>query len=110
MHATSPNDHNSHMPKHHASVAELKARLSEYLRTVKAGGEVVVTDRGRPVARLLPVALDATTPAAVRRLVEQGLAREPRRRLPASFWSHRRANDPAGRGVEALLEERAEER
>ncbi|MFH1766219.1 MAG: type II toxin-antitoxin system prevent-host-death family antitoxin, partial [Gemmatimonadota bacterium] len=31
------------------SVGRLKARLSEYLRRAKAGGEVVVTDRGRPV-------------------------------------------------------------
>ena len=35
-----------------ANIATLKARLSEYLRQVKAGNEVVVTERGVPVARL----------------------------------------------------------
>ena len=35
-----------------ASLADVKARLSEYVRRVKAGNEVVITDRGVPVARL----------------------------------------------------------
>ena len=35
-------------------VRELKSRLSEYLRRVSAGQTVVVTDNGRPVARLVP--------------------------------------------------------
>lgn len=37
------------------SVRELKARLSHYLRTVQQGGSVVVTVRGKPVARLMPI-------------------------------------------------------
>lgn len=36
------------------SVRELKSRLSEYLRKVAAGEEVVVTSHGREVARLVP--------------------------------------------------------
>jgi prevent-host-death family protein len=42
-------------PMESAGVAQLKARLSEYLSRVKAGEEVLVTDRGRPIARLVPV-------------------------------------------------------
>lgn len=42
-----------------ASVSELKARLSHYLRVVRTGGEVQVLDRGRPVARLVAVEADA---------------------------------------------------
>jgi len=38
-----------------ASVRELKAHLSEYLRLIAAGGEVVVTSHGKPVARLTSV-------------------------------------------------------
>lgn len=37
------------------SVRELKAGLSRYLREARAGRDVVITSRGRPVARLLPV-------------------------------------------------------
>jgi len=35
-------------------VRELKASLSAYLRRVSEGESVVVTDHGRPVARLVP--------------------------------------------------------
>lgn len=37
-------------------VAELKGKLSEYLRTVRKGGEVVIKDRETPIARLVPYA------------------------------------------------------
>lgn len=37
-----------------ASIRDLKAHLSEYLRHVAAGQEVVVTSHGKPVARLSP--------------------------------------------------------
>ena len=36
-------------------VRELKARLSEYLRQVKQGRTLVITERGKPVGRLVPV-------------------------------------------------------
>ena len=36
-------------------VRELKASLSEHLRRVASGESIVVTDRGRAVARLVPV-------------------------------------------------------
>jgi prevent-host-death family protein len=37
------------------SVRDLKAKLSRYLKEAHAGQDVVVTSRGRPVARLLAV-------------------------------------------------------
>lgn len=36
-------------------VAELKARLSEYLRRVRRGDTVTVCDRDTPIARLVPI-------------------------------------------------------
>jgi len=35
-------------------LADAKARLSEVIDEVEGGGEVVITRRGRPVARLVP--------------------------------------------------------
>ncbi len=35
-------------------VAQLKARLSEYLRSVRKGHDVTVMDRDQPIARLVP--------------------------------------------------------
>ena len=38
-----------------ASVSELKAQLSKYLREVRRGGEVQILDRGVPVALLIAI-------------------------------------------------------
>ncbi len=45
------------------SVRELKSRLSETLRRVAAGEEVLVTSRGKAVARLLPPRKSGRRPA-----------------------------------------------
>jgi len=36
-------------------IAELKDQLSRHLRDVERGAEVEVTDRNRPIARIVPV-------------------------------------------------------
>jgi prevent-host-death family protein len=36
------------------SIREMKNNLSKYLKRAQAGEEVIITDRGRPVARLGP--------------------------------------------------------
>jgi prevent-host-death family protein len=56
-----------------AAVSELKARLSEYLNQVKAGGEVLITDRGKPVARLMPLARSRTIKESLVKMEQQGL-------------------------------------
>jgi prevent-host-death family protein len=43
------------MTRNAVGVRELKARLGEYLRTVRAGKTLVVTDRGQPIAELRPL-------------------------------------------------------
>ena len=48
--------------KNAVRVAELKSRLSEYLRRVRHGETVTVFDRDTPIARLTPL---ATGPAAL---------------------------------------------
>lgn len=49
-------------------VRELRDHLSRYLERVEAGEEVVVTDRGRAVARMVPMSGERT----VDRLVREG--------------------------------------
>lgn len=39
---------------HRASSSMLKAKMGQYMRAVRAGEEIVVTDRDQPVARLVP--------------------------------------------------------
>lgn len=52
------------------SIREMKNNLSKYLQHARAGEEVIITDRGRPVARLMPVATrtEDTEEQAVARL------------------------------------------
>ena len=55
------------------AVSELRAHLSEWLAQARCGQDVIVTERGVPVARLL--GLD-TTPA-LERLAEEGVIGRP---------------------------------
>ncbi|MFV1990589.1 MAG: type II toxin-antitoxin system Phd/YefM family antitoxin [Acidimicrobiales bacterium] len=57
-------------------VRELKAKLSEYLSHAAAGRTVTVTDRGRPIARL--VGLEASE---VSRGIEEGWIEPARLKL-----------------------------
>jgi prevent-host-death family protein len=59
--------------KREVGVRELHDQLSRYVQHVRDGGEVIVTMRGRRVARLLPV--DDHDPLA--ELRARGLVREP---------------------------------
>jgi prevent-host-death family protein len=40
--------------KRSVNIAKFKAQLSSYLRSVRKGHELVITDRDRPVARVVP--------------------------------------------------------
>jgi len=50
------------------AVTELRAHLSEWLGRAREGDEIVITDRGVPVARLLGM----TTTATLERLAADG--------------------------------------
>ena len=58
---------------------ELKNRLGRYLKMVGQGETLVVTDRGKPVARILPPAgkeqETATAEDVLRRLASEGYVR-----------------------------------
>lgn len=89
-----------------ASIAELKAHASALLRKVKEGEEIIVTDRGRPIARLSPYLGDAS-PSRLNQLAADGVIALPRAPLPAGFLS--RPLPVCKRSVvDALLEEREE--
>lgn len=94
-----------------AAVSELKASLSQFLARVKAGEEVIVTERGRPVARLVPATQTAEAlPAHLLELQRSGVVRVGATELPADFWALPRPADPAGAALRALLDEREEGR
>lgn len=80
-------------------VRELRDRLSHYLAEVADGRAVVVTDRGRPVARLTGV---DQIPDGWQRLIDDGLIRMPAKKATsATTWRKVKATG----GVADLLEE-----
>ncbi|HIF05400.1 MAG TPA: type II toxin-antitoxin system prevent-host-death family antitoxin [Gemmatimonadetes bacterium] len=89
------------------SVSILKSRLSEFLRRVRAGDTLVVTDRGAPVAIVTPIP-EGDHEGAIDVLIERGLVRPPRAVLPDDFWDRPRPKDPSGLCSAAALEERGE--
>ncbi len=94
-----------------AAVSELKALLSKYLSKVKAGEEVVVTDRGKPIARIVPInRIEMEITPHLLTLERAGLAHIGKTSLPASFWSLPRPKDKKGVVLKALLNEREEGR
>ena len=52
-------------------IRELKAQLSSHIRQVKAGATVVITERGRPVGRIVP--LSPSVDARLGELIEAGV-------------------------------------
>lgn len=92
------------------SISELKARLSAFLDIVREGDEVVVTDRGRPIARLMPVRSEDLDERRREMLMRSGRLRGPTTALPADFWTRPRPADPDARSLAAILDERADGR
>ncbi len=86
------------------SISEAKATLSEQIRRVRRGEEVLILDRGRPVARLVP-ARDQANDQALRELEGEGLIRRGTG-LDKRFLSLERPKDPDGAVRVALIAER----
>jgi prevent-host-death family protein len=89
-----------------ASISELKARLSAYLDVVRRGDEVLITDRGRPIARITAVTGTELQDGRRDLLIRAGRLKAPTARLPKGYWQRPRPDDPEGRSVAALLEDR----
>ncbi len=57
------------------SAKELKNRLGRYLKRVKEGGSLVITERGKPIARIVP--LDLSPESKLKLMEELGLLVPP---------------------------------
>ncbi len=88
-------------------VAEIKAKLSEFLGRVRAGHEVLITDHGRPVAKIVPVS-DAHD--ELDELERAGLVRRGKMQLPEDFFDRPRPKVLGPSVVDAIIEERREGR
>lgn len=90
-----------------ATVRQFQANLEGYLDLVKGGEEVLVTDDGEAVARVLPI---TPTNDERQQMIVAGLIRPTRGPLRPDFWDLPRSEDPGGQLLAALLDQRSEER
>jgi prevent-host-death family protein len=81
------------------NISDLKARLSEHIQLVRDGEEVLVCDRNKPVARIVPCSTN-DYPERERRLIARGVLVPPKKRLrsPVS-WP-----DPPGNISDEVME------
>jgi prevent-host-death family protein len=101
----------SYMKK--ASISDAKNQLSALIDGVKAGGTVLIVDRGRPVARLEPVLGDTDDGGAGRlsRLVRAGIVRPAKTLLPrAVLAAHLPRARRGASALQTLIDERREGR
>jgi prevent-host-death family protein len=93
-----------------ATISEAKNHLSELLARVKQGETVLILDRDKPIARIVPIeAADRTDDARLAELERRGIVRRavkpPRKTLPAPIEL------PEGVSVlDALLRDREDAR
>ncbi|MBI4212032.1 MAG: type II toxin-antitoxin system prevent-host-death family antitoxin [Deltaproteobacteria bacterium] len=91
-----------------AAVSELKASLSEYLSKVKKGEEIIVTDRGNPIARLIPFRTQGPYATEREQLAKEGVLELGTGKLSPELLKPSPVEDPQGLLLKALLEEREE--
>ncbi len=91
-------------------ISELRDHLSRYLDHVRAGGRLLVLDRNRPVAEIVPAGSSrrgdgGADSGRLAELEREGLVRRGSGRIPADILD--RPGPGRGAGVlDALLEER----
>ena len=90
-----------------ANIAELRNRLTQYLQEVRAGEEIIVRDRQRPIAKIVPFTVDDDD-ADDAALVAGGLMRKGSGTLPPSFWKARRSRVSFKGAVAAVSADRDE--
>ncbi|MBM3804976.1 MAG: type II toxin-antitoxin system prevent-host-death family antitoxin [Acidimicrobiia bacterium] len=88
---------------------EANQRFSKAMKAVKAGQEVILTERGRPVAVIKPLPEIGSSETVVQRLEAEGLLRPALKRgpMPEPRW---KPLPVAGRTMTATLREERDER
>jgi prevent-host-death family protein len=88
------------------NIAQLKNGLSAYLAEVKRGGQILVSDRNIPFAKIVPLDHTDDYAAETSELIAQGLLIPAKEKLPDSFWDADLPFEKGNRAIEVLLEER----
>jgi prevent-host-death family protein len=82
---------------------ELKTRLGTYLRRVREGRTLLVTDRGEPVAELRPLPSDTSVAGALLKLSSKRAVTLPVRKAMAAFRLIQSRGRPRHEGLTVVL-------
>lgn len=81
-------------------ISELKAQLSAHIQIVRDGEEVLVCDRNKPVARIVPIRLEDRSQQE-QRLIARGVLTPPLRKRPVPvLWP-----TPPGKVSDEVMEQ-----
>jgi prevent-host-death family protein len=82
------------------NISDLKAQLSAHIQLVRDGEEVLVCDRNKPVARIVPCRFDDRS-GQEQRLAARGVLTPPLKKRPASgSWP-----EPPGHVSDKVMEQ-----
>lgn len=65
---------------------EANQQFSKAIKAVKAGREVILTERGKAIAVIKPLPQPKTVEATIRRLEAEGILRPALKRGPMPIW------------------------
>ena len=83
-----------------ANISNLKAQLSAHIQLVREGEEVLVCDRNKPVARIVPCRLEKHS-VQEQRLIARGVLTPPLKKRPARLsWP-----EPPGNVSDEVMEQ-----
>lgn len=80
------------------NISDLKAQLSAHIQIVRDGEEVMVCDRGKPVARIVPCRVEELSEQE-RRLVARGVLTPPLKNRLGRAWP-----EPPGNVSDEVME------
>ena len=83
-------------------IRDLKAQLSKHIQQVKAGETVIITERGKPIGRLVPT--EPSTEVRLKELEQAGMLAWSGRKLQSSAPMAQTRGDKTV--AEMLLEDR----
>jgi len=93
------------------SISHLKSSLSQYLRIIKNGEEVIITNRGKPIAKIVPIDREKwDIHSHLLELERRGAVKLGTGKIPEGFWDIPRLSDKKNLALSALLKDRAESR
>ena len=91
------------------NISDLKAQLSAHIQLVRDGEEVLVCDRNKPVARIVPCRLEDRSEQE-QRLVARGVLMPPLKKRPASVSWPEPPGNVSDKAMEQVWREERESR